>query len=118
MEMPTAVLGPSTQQPTAHAGSSKTPAPPADQQLFSPQQIGRLEALMLKENRTLTLMKVGTEEASTRLNAHASQDEVSYDGKVSDAEKDDIEVVPDEVDDTQVESSKPVGTVSAVDKEV
>ena len=32
--------------------------------------------------------------------------------------EDDIEVIPDEVDDTQVESSKPVGTVSAADKEV
>ena len=32
--------------------------------------------------------------------------------------EDDIEVVPDEVDDTQVESSKPVGAVSAADKEV
>ena len=94
MEMPTAVPGPSTHQPTAHGGSSKTPDPPADQQWFSPQPIGRLEALMLKENRTLTLIKVGMEEALTRFNAHASQDEASYDGDVSDAE-DDIEVVPD-----------------------
>ena len=100
MGMPTAVPVPSTGQPTAHAGSSKTPAPPADQQLFSPQSIGRLEALMLKENRTLTLMKVGTEEASTHFDAHASQDEASYDGDMSNAEEDDIEVVPDEVDDT------------------
>ena len=53
MEMPTAALGPSTCQPTAHGGLSKTPAPPADQQWFSPQPIGRLEALMSKENRTL-----------------------------------------------------------------
>ena len=32
MEIPTAAPGPSTNQPTAHGGSSKTPAPPADQQ--------------------------------------------------------------------------------------
>ena len=63
-------------------------------------------------------MKVGTEEALTRFNAHASQDEASYDGDMSDAEEDDIKVVPDEVNDTQVESSKPVGAVSAADKEV
>ena len=49
---------------------------------------------------------------------HASQDEASYDGDVSDAEEDDIKVVPDEVDDTQVESSKPVGAISTADKEV
>ena len=48
MEMPTAVLSPLTHQPAIHAGSSKTPASPADQQLFSPQPIGRLEALMSK----------------------------------------------------------------------
>ena len=35
-----------------------------------------------------------------------------------DVEEDDIEVVPDEVDDTQVENSKPVGAVSTEDKEV
>ena len=118
MGMPTAVPGPLTCQPTAHAWLSKTPTPPADQKLFSPQPIGRLEALMLKENRTLTLMKVGTEEASTCFNAHSSQDEASYDGDTSDAEEDDIQVVPDEVDDTQVKSSKPVGAVSTADKEV
>ena len=116
MEMPTAVPGPSTHQRTAHAGSSKTPAPPADQQQFSPQPIGRLEALILKENRTEILIKVGTEEASTRFDAHASQDEASYVGDVFDAEEDDIKVVPDEVDDTQVESSKPVGAISAAKK--
>ena len=50
--------------------------------------------------------------------AHASQDEASYNGDMSDAEEDDIEVIPDEVDDTQVESSKPVRAISAADKEV
>ena len=43
---------------------------------------------MLKENRTLTLIKVGREEALTCFDAHASQDEASYDGDVSDAEDD------------------------------
>ena len=118
MEMPTAVPGPLTHQPTAHAGSSKTPAPLADQQLFSPQPIGRLEALMSKENRTLTIRKVGTEEALTHFDAHSSQDEASYNCDMSDAEEDDIKVVPDEVDDTQVESSKPVGAIFTADKEV
>ena len=118
MEMPTAVSGPSTRQPTTHAWSSKTPATPADEWLFSPQPIGGLEALMLKENRTLTLMKVGMEEASTRFDAHASQDEASYDGDVSDTEEDDIKVVPDEIDDTQVESLKPVRATSTAEKEV
>ena len=117
-EMPSAVPGPSTCQPTAHGGSCKTPAPPADQQWFSPQAIGRLETLMLKENRALTLSKVGTEEVLTRFNAHASQDEASYNGDMSNAEEDDIKVIPDEVDDRQVESLKPGGAVSAADKEV
>ena len=58
------------------------------------------------------------EEASTHFDAYASQDEASYDGDVSAAEEDDIEVVPDKVDDTQVKSSKPVGAISAADKEV
>ena len=93
IEMPTAAPGPSTHQPTAHGGSSKTPAPPADQQRFSSQPIGRLDALMSKENRALTLIKVVTEEASTHFDAHASQDEASYDGDVSDAEEDDIKVI-------------------------
>ena len=37
---------------------------------------------------------------------------------ISDAEEDDIEVIPDGVDDTQVESSELVGAISAADKEV
>ena len=118
IEMPTAAPGPSTCQPTTHGGLSKTPAPPADQQQFSCQPIGRLEALMLNENMALIPIKVGMEEALTHFDAHASQDEASYDGNVSDAEEDDIEVIPDEVDDTQVKSLKPVGAISAADKEV
>ena len=34
------------------------------------------------------------------------------------AKEDDIKVIPERVDDTQVESSKPVGAISAADKEV
>ena len=63
-------------------------------------------------------MKVGTEEASTHFDVHASQNEASYNGDVSDAEDVDIEVNPDEVDDKEVESLRPVGTISSADKEV
>ena len=73
---------------------------------------------MLKENRTQTLIKVGTEEASTHFDAHISQDEASYNGDVSDADEEDIEVVPDEVDDTQIEGSKPAEADTVTDKEV
>ena len=89
-----------------------------DKQEFSPQSIGRLKALMLKENRTQTLIKVGTEEASTHFNAHTSQDEASYDGDISDADEEDIEVVPDEVDDTQIKGLKPAEADTVADKEV
>ena len=87
-----------------------------DKQQFSPQSISRLKALMSKENRTQTLIKVGAEEASTRFDAYASQDEASYDGDISNAEEDDIEVVPDEVDDIQI--LKPTEAVPLADKEV
>ena len=89
-----------------------------DKQEFSLQSIDRLKALMLKENRTQTLIKVGTEEASTHFDAHTSQDEASYDGDVSDADEEDIEVVPDEVDDTQIKGSKPAEADTVTDKEV
>ena len=89
-----------------------------DKQQFSPQSTGRLKALMSKENRTRTLIKVGAEEASTCFDAHASHDEASYNGDISDAEEDDIKVVPDEVDDTQIEDSKPVEADTIADKEV
>ena len=89
-----------------------------DKQEFSPQSIGRLKALMSKENRTQTLIKVGTEETSTRFDAHTSQDEASYDGDVSDADEEYIEVVPGEVDDTQIEGSKPAEADMVADKEV
>ena len=87
-----------------------------DGQEFSPQSIGRLKALMSKENRTQTLIKAGAEEASTRFDAHISQDEVSYNGNVSDADEEDIEVVPDKVDDTQIIGSKPVEANTVADE--
>ena len=55
---------------------------------------------MSKENRTHTLIKVGTKEATAHFDTHASQDEPSYEDDVSDADVEDIEVVCDEVDDT------------------
>ena len=70
---------------------------------------------MSKENRTQTLIKIG---ASTRFDAHTSQDEASYNGDISDAEEDDIKVVPDKVDDTQIEGSEPVEADTVADKEV
>ena len=89
-----------------------------DKQQFSPQSIGKLKALMSKENRTQTLIKVEAEEAFTCFNAHISQDEVSYNGDVSDVDEEDIKVVPDEVDDTQIEGSKPVEADTVADKEI
>ena len=57
-----------------------------DKQEFSPESINRLKALMSKENRTQTLIKVGTEEATTCFDAHTSQDEASYEGNMSKVE--------------------------------
>ena len=71
---------------------------------------------MSKENRTQTLIKVGAEEASTHFDAHISQDEASYNGDVSDADKEHIEVVPDEAGDTQIEGSKPVEADTVADE--
>ena len=89
-----------------------------DKQQFSPQSIRRLKALMSKENRTQTLFKVRAEEASTHFNAHVSQDEASYNGNISDAQEEDIKVIPDKVDDTQIEGLMPVEADTIVDKEV
>ena len=88
----------------------------SDKQQFSSQSMGRLKVLMSKESRTQTLITVGAEEASTRFNAHASQNEASYDGDRSDAEEEDTKVVPDEVADTQNEDLKPAETISIADK--
>ena len=70
---------------------------------------------MSKENRTQTLIKVGTEETTTCFDAHTSQYEASYDGDVSKVDKGDIEVVPDEVDDAHIEGLKPVGADTLAD---
>ena len=88
-----------------------------DKQEFSPGSINRLKALMSTENRTQTLIKVGTEEATTCFDAHTSQDEVSYDGDISEADEEDVEVVPDEVDDAQTEGLKPAGANTLPDNE-
>ena len=106
-----------------HADSGGAPAMPSasvlrniptaslvmDKQEFSPMSINRFKALMLKENRTQTLIKVGTEEVTTHFNAHTSQDEASYDGEISEVDEEDVEVIPDEIDDAQIEGSKPAG---------
>ena len=62
---------------------------------------------MLKENRTQTLIKVGTEKATTCFDSHTSQDEASYNSNLSKVDEEDVEVVPDEVDDAQIEGLKP-----------
>ena len=88
-----------------------------NKQGLSLKSIDRLKALMSKENRTQTLIKVGTKEATTHFDAHTSQDEVSYDGNISKVDEEDIEVVPDEVDDAQIEGLKPVGANTLTDNE-
>ena len=112
LEMPTTALGPSNYHQTVRDESFLNAASPhmdsdvapgtssasalgiipttllaTDKQQFSPQSIGRLKALMLKENRTQTLIKVGAEKASTHFDAHASQDEASYNDNISHAEE-------------------------------
>ena len=72
---------------------------------FSPKSMERVKALMSKENRTETLIKVGTKEAATHYDVPTSQDEESYDGDVS-GEDEDAEVVPDDEDCTQIETLK------------
>ena len=143
LEVPTTALGHLSHQQAvhdelflsvapSHTGSGVAPAtssasalriiPTAllatDKQEFSPQSIDRLEALMLKENRTQTLIKVGTEEACTHFDAHTSQGEASYDGDISDTDEEDIKVVPGEVDDTQIKGLKPAEAYTVADKEV
>ena len=84
---------------------------------FSPKSINRLKALMSKENRTQTLIKVGTEEATTCFDAPTSQDEESYDGNISEVDKEDAKVVPDKEDDAQMEGTKPAGANTLTDNE-
>ena len=107
LEMPTTAPGPLNHHQTAGDESFLNAVPPntdseaapgtssastlgiiptaslaTDKQQFTPQSIGRLKALMSKENRTQTLIKLGAEEASTHFDSHASQDEASYDGGI------------------------------------
>ena len=72
---------------------------------------------MSNENRTQTLIKVGTEEATTCFDAHTSQDEANYDGNISEVDEEDVKVVTDKVDDAQTEGSKPVGANTLPDNE-
>ena len=72
---------------------------------------------MSKENRTQTLIKVRTEEATTSFDAPTSQDEASYNGDISEVDEEDVEVVPDKVDDAQIVGSKPVGADTLTDNE-
>ena len=76
----------------------------------------RVKALMSKENRTQTLIKVGTEEAATHFDVQTSQDEESYDGDVS-GEDEYAEVVPDKDDDTQIKTSKSTENKTLQDNE-
>ena len=133
LDAPATALGHSSHQHTAcdeslssvaplHAGSGGVPAmssasvlrniPVAslviDKQGFSPKSIDRLKALISKENRTQTLIKVGTEKATTHFHAHMSQDKATYNGDISEVDEEDVEAVPDEVG-AQIEGSKPVG---------
>ena len=72
---------------------------------------------MLKKNRTQTLIKVGAKEATTCFDAHTSQDKASYDGDISEVDEEDVEVIPDEVDDAQMEGLKPVGAKTLTNNE-
>ena len=141
-DVPTTALGHSSHQHTVcnesfssvapmHADSAGTQAVPStsvlrniptaslvmDKQEFSPESINRLKALMSKENRTQTLIKVGVEETTTLFNAHTSQGEASYDGDISKVDEEDVEVIPDEVDDAQTEGSKLAGADTLPDNE-
>ena len=49
------------------------------------------------------------EEATTCFDAHTSQDKASYNGDISEADEEDVEVVPDKVDDAQTEGLKLAG---------
>ena len=75
-----------------------------DTKTFSPKSIDRVKALTSKENRAHTLITVGAEEAATHFDAPTSQDGESYDGDVSKVDVEDADVVPDEEDDTPIET--------------
>ena len=77
-----------------------------DTKTFSPKSMDRVKALMSKENGAHILITVGAEEAATHFNAPTSQDEESYDGDIYRVDEEDAEVVPDEEDNTQIETSR------------
>ena len=87
-----------------------------DKEGFSPKSIDRVKALMSKENRTQTLIKVGSKEATTHFDA-PSQDEESYDGDISEVDEEDAQVVPDREEDAQMEGLKPAGADTLEDNE-
>ena len=72
---------------------------------------------MSKENRTQTLIKVGTEDAATCFDVPTSQVEESYDGDVSEVDEEDAGVIPDEEDDTKIKNLKPTGNDMLPDNE-
>ena len=75
-----------------------------DKKTFSSKSIDRVKALMSKENKAHTLITVGVEEVATCFDVPTSQDEESHDGDVSEVDEEDAEVIPDEEDDTQIET--------------
>ena len=115
----------------SHMGSTGTPAVPStsglqgiltssliiDTKTFSPKSMDRVKALMSKENRAHTLITAGAEEAATCFDVPTSQDEESYDGDVSRVDEEDAEVVPDEEDDTQIETLRSAGDNMLQDNE-
>ena len=142
LHVPTTALGHPSHQHTicdesfssvapVHADSGGAPAIPStsvlkniptaslamDKQEFSPESINRLKALMSKENRAQILLKVGMEEGTTHFKADMSLDEASYDGDISEVDEEDVEVVPDEVDDAQMEGSKLAGADTLTNNE-
>ena len=56
-------------------------------------------------------------EATTCFDAHTSQDEASYNGNKYEVDKKDVEVVPDNLDDPQIEGLKPAGADTLADQE-
>ena len=115
----------------SHTGSAVAPVMPStlglqniptasliiEKRTFTPESIDKVRSLMLKENRAKTLIIIGTEETATCFNATTSQDEESYDGDVSEVDKEDAKVIPDEADDVPIETSKSAGNNTLPDNE-
>ena len=88
-----------------------------DKKTLSPKSIDKVKSLISKESRVQTLITVGTEEAATHFDAITSQDKKSYDGDVSEVDKEDAEVIPDEAEDSPIKTSKPAGDDKLPDNE-